>query len=170
MLQDAGRKVNARKSLFGGHALEYLRYCVAIDNIQLLPKKGEAIVNLEAPTAVKQVRKFIGMVSFYRDMWRKRSDVLAPLTRLTKKENLFGQKLSKTLLMTSNAFISSETLLAYLYFSMPLVIHTDVSKTQLDAVILQKGKHIAKCSRNLNDAQKRYTTTEQELPSIVEAL
>ena len=88
-LQEAGLKVNAKKSFFGRQELEYLSYWVTRDVIQPLPKQVEAIVNIEPPTTVKQVRRFIGMVNFYRDMWRKRSDVLAPLTRLTKKDVKF---------------------------------------------------------------------------------
>ena len=66
--------------------------------------------------------------------------------------------------------ISRETLLAYPNFNKPFVIHTDASKTQLGAVVSQEGKPIAFYIRNLNDSQKRYTTTEQELLSTVETL
>ena len=33
----------------------------------------------------KQLRQFIGMINLYRDMWQKRSELLAPLTALTSK-------------------------------------------------------------------------------------
>ena len=33
----------------------------------------------------KQLRQFIGMINFYRDMWQKRFELLAPLTSLTSK-------------------------------------------------------------------------------------
>ena len=44
---------------------------------------------MEPPKTRKQVRKFIGMVSFYRDMWRKGSETLAPMTRLVSKDEKF---------------------------------------------------------------------------------
>ena len=170
-LQEAGLKVNAKKSFFGRQELEYLGYWVTRDGIQPLPKKVEAIVNIEPPTTVKQVRRFIGMVNFYRDMWRKRSDVLAPLTRLTKKDVKFVWiEVEQKAFDDVKRIISRETILAYPDFSKPFVIHTDASKTQLGSVVSQDGKPIAFYSRKLNDAQKRYTTTEQELLSIVETL
>ena len=66
--------------------------------------------------------------------------------------------------------IMKETLLAYPNFSKPFDIHTDASDVQLGACISQDGKPIAFYSRKLNPAQTRYTTTEQELLSIVETL
>ncbi len=66
--------------------------------------------------------------------------------------------------------ISKETLLAYPDFSKPFVIHTDVSHTQLGAVISQNDKPITFYSWKLKPKQTRYTTTERELLSIVETL
>ena len=170
-LKEAGLKVNAKKSFFGKQELEYLGYWVTRDGIQPLPKKVQAICNLEPPTSVKQVRKFIGMVNFYRDMWRKRSELLAPLTRLTSKDAKFKwTEVEQKAFEDIKRILSRETLLAYPDFNKPFVIHTDASKTQLGAVISQEGKPIAFYSRKLSDAQKRYTTTEQELLSIVETL
>jgi hypothetical protein len=66
--------------------------------------------------------------------------------------------------------IAKETLLTYPNFKKPFEIHTDASKVQLGACISQEGRPVAYFSRKLNLAQTRYTTTEQELLSIVETL
>ena len=82
-LQKAGLKVNARKSCFGAHKFDYLGYHVTRDGVMPRPKKVEAIQALTVPKTRKQLRQFIGMINFYRDMWKKRSELLAPLTALT---------------------------------------------------------------------------------------
>ena len=51
-----------------------------------IPKKVQAIQDIATPKAKKQLRKFIGMVNYYRDMWVRRSETLAPLTALTSKD------------------------------------------------------------------------------------
>jgi Reverse transcriptase (RNA-dependent DNA polymerase) len=84
-LKRAGLKVNARKSFFGREELEYLGYWISRSGIQPIAKKVEAIKNIAPPTTKRELRRFIGIVNYYRDMWVRRADVLAPLTALTSK-------------------------------------------------------------------------------------
>ena len=84
-LKKSGLKVNARKSCFGAHKYDYLGYHVTRDGVMPIPKKVDAIQALAVPKTRKQLRQFIGMVNFYRDMWQKRSELIAPLTVLTSK-------------------------------------------------------------------------------------
>ena len=51
---------------------------------QIGPKKTEAIINLERAKDKKYAMQFLGMVQFYRSLWPKRSEILEPLTELTK--------------------------------------------------------------------------------------
>ena len=104
-------------------------------------------------------------------MWKHRSDILTPLTKMTSKQATWNwtEEHQKAFEHMKKS-ISRETLLVYPNFSKPFVIHTDASKVQLGAVISQDNKPIAFYSRKLNPAQVNYTTTEQELLSIVETL
>ncbi len=45
-------------------------------------KQVQAILTIKPPNNVKEVRHFLGMVQYYRDMWVKRSEMLAPLSDL----------------------------------------------------------------------------------------
>jgi hypothetical protein len=72
---------------------------------------------------------------------------------------------------TMKKIMSRETILAYPNFKIPFKVHTDASAFQLGAVISQNGKPVALFySRKLTPSQTRYTTTEQELLSIVKTL
>jgi len=170
-LQDAGLKVNAKKSFFGRAELEYLGHWITRAGIKPVSKKVEAIGQIAPPTTKRQLRSFIGMVNYYRDMWIRRSHVLAPLTKLVSKEAKWqwGHEQQKAF-ETIKKIVSREVLLAYPNFDRPFDIHTDASHEQLGAVISQDGKPIAFYSRKLSDAQTRYTTTERELLAIVETL
>jgi hypothetical protein len=170
-LLEAGLKVNVPKSLFGREELEYLGYWITRDGVKPLNKKVEAINNLAAPTNRKELRRFIGLINYYRDMWIRRSEVLAPLTALTStKVNWKWTEVEQNAFDTMKRLLARETILSFPDFAKPFHINTDASKIQLGAVISQEDKPIAFYSRKLSPAQTRYTTTERELLSIVEVL
>ena len=81
-LRDAGLKVNAAKSTFCALEIEYLGYVLTRDGIKPQSNKVQAILGIKPPTGVKQLRHFLGMVQYYRDLWARRSEMLAPLTSL----------------------------------------------------------------------------------------
>jgi hypothetical protein len=81
-LRDAGLKVNAAKSLFCAHEIEYLGCILTRDGIKPQSKKVQAILALSPPNNIKESRHFLGMVQYYRDMWARRSEMLVPLTDL----------------------------------------------------------------------------------------
>ena len=123
------------------------------------------------PKTCKELKQFIGMVNYYRDMWICRSHVLAPLTALTSSEVKFvWTDKERKAFNVMKQILSKDTLLAYPDFSKPFEIHTNASKVQLGAVISQNSKLIAFYSRKLSPAQTRYTTTERELLAILETL
>ncbi len=67
-LCDAGLKVNTAKSLFCAHKIEYLGYILTREGIKPQPKKVQAILVLNQPNNVKELRHFLRMVQYYRDM------------------------------------------------------------------------------------------------------
>ena len=136
-----------------------------------IPNKFEAIQALTVPKTCKQLRQFIGMINFYRDMWQKRSDLLAPLTALTPKNVKYDWKdKHQNCFDVIKRVIGRELLLVYPDFNASFEIHTDASKLQIGTVLSQKGNLIAFYSRKMNSAQHNYTTTEKELLSMVSTL
>ncbi len=81
-LREAGLKVNAAKSFFCTHKIEYLDYILTRGGIKPQQTKVQAILAINLPNNVKELRHFLGMVQYYRDMWVKRSEMLAPLSDL----------------------------------------------------------------------------------------
>ena len=171
-LRRAGLKINAEKSSFFAPEIEYLGYLLTKDGIKPVQKKIQAVLDLQPPTTLKELRSFLGMVQFYRDMWKQRSHILAPLTDLVglgKKKIKWESKHQESFDRIKKV-LAKETILNYPKFDRPFDIHTDASDRQLGAVISQDGKPLAFYSRKLSSAQRNYTTTEQELLSIVETL
>jgi hypothetical protein len=129
----------------------------------------EAIMPLTPPTTKRQLRRFVGMINYYRDMWQRRSHILAPLTAMcSAKARFVWLDKEQKAFADIKAIIRRKTLLTHPDFLKDIHIHTDSSDYQLGAVILQNDRPLAFYCRKLNSAQKQYTTGKQELLSIVE--
>jgi hypothetical protein len=68
-IEKAGLKINPDKSFFGKKEIEYLGYWVTQHGIQPQVKKVDSILSMEEPKNQKQLRGFIGLINYYRDMW-----------------------------------------------------------------------------------------------------
>jgi hypothetical protein len=126
----------------------------------------------------------LGMVQYYRDMWVKRSEMLAPLTDFvgacretkTTKQNKTKKLPWRLDPIHQQAFddvkatIAKDVVLAYLDFTKPFEIYTDASTMQLGAVITQDNRPIAFFSKKLSEMQTEYSVTKIELLAIVETL
>ncbi len=169
---DAGLAVNALKSFWATSSeVEYLGFLLTPHGIRPQPKKIEAIQRLQAPRNRKELRRIVGLVNYYRYMWRHRSHLLAPLTSMlsTTKKFIWTPECQAAFDSLKNA-ITKEVMLTFPDYSKPFHLFTDACDYQLGAVLTQEHKPIAFFSRKLNDAQKKYGVGEKEMLSIVETL
>ncbi len=166
--------------------IEYLGYVLTRDCIKPQSNKVQAILAIKPPTGVKQLRHFLGMVQYYRDLWARRSKMLAPLTTLvgecgqtkstgakgTKKVPWHWDEVHQRAFdhVKVKATIAKDVVLAYPDFSKVFEIYTDASSKQLGAVITQDNRPIAFFSWKLSDTQRKYSVTNIELLAIVETL
>jgi hypothetical protein len=63
-LRDAGLKINAAKSSFCTHEVEYLGYRLTEEGIKPQPKEVQVILALRLPNNVKELRHFLGLVQY----------------------------------------------------------------------------------------------------------
>ena len=108
------------RNLISAHEMEYLGYNITWTSIQPIAKKVQAIQAIKTPKTHKQLRGLIGMINVYRDMWKNRASLLAPLTALMSKNVPFKwtdehQKNFDAI----KRVIGWEVLLAYTDFNAP---------------------------------------------------
>jgi hypothetical protein len=145
----------------------------------------QAILAIKPPTGVRQLRHFLGMVQYYRDLWAtRRSNMLAPLASLvgecgqtkstkakgTKKVPWHWDEVHQRAFDHVKATIAKDVVLTYPDYSKGLEIYTDASSKQLGAVITQDNRPIAFFSWKLSDMQCKYSVTKIELLAIVKTL
>ena len=136
------------------------------------PERSLAIKNYPVPRNAKEVKRFLGLVSYYRRFIPNFADIAAPLNFLTKRNIRF--KWSEACHNSFNSFIEklvSPPVLSYPRFDLPFILTTDASNLGLGAILsqVQDGveRVISLASRSLKPAEKNYSTIEKELLAIV---
>lgn len=177
-LKRAGLTVNTDKCEFVRSSLKYLGYVVDENGLRTDEGKIEAIANYPQPVTMTQLRRFIGMASWYRRFVLNFASIAAPLTDLLKGKLRKGKLVWNTEAL--NAFeqlkvaLCSTPVLASPDFNLPFTIQTDASDKGLGGILTQgEGKNervIAYASRALKSAEKHYTVTEKECLAVVFAV
>ena len=171
-LVDAGLTVNREKCEFLKTELRYLGHIVDANGIRTDPHKIECMLNYPRPTNAKEVRRFVGLVSWYRRYVRNFSSLVAPLTRLTRKRCVFAwtPEAEEGFLALKECLVTAP-ILATPDFSRPFVLQCDASGQALGCVLSQDGSEgeqvIAYASRALTGAESKYSATELECLAVL---
>jgi hypothetical protein len=94
-----------------------------------IPKKVQGIQAIQPPKTRKQLRHFISMINFYRNMWQQRSQLLALVfSEFTSNKVPFDwNETHQTNYDASKHVIGREVILAYPDFNAPFHVYTDAS-------------------------------------------
>ena len=140
ILQDNNFTVNPFKCERAVQESDWLGYWLTPTGLKPWKKKINAILDIQRPQTAKQLRSFLGAVNFYRNMYPKRSHILAPLTALSGKKGIIPrtdecQKAFDQI----KALLAQEAFLQYPDHNQPCDIYADASDLQLGAAIFQNN-------------------------------
>lgn len=171
----AGLAINPEKCKFCRSQVRYLGFVVQRDGLTVDPEKTRPIMEYPSPTNLKQLRRFLGMSSWYRRFIPQFATVSEPLTRLLKKGKRWGWGEDQCRAFEQiRAHLVAAPTLSCPDFSVPFIVQTDASSVGIGAVLTQNindTEHIiAFASRALSDPEKKYSVTEQECLAVVWAI
>ena len=174
-LRTAGLTVSREKCEFCRPQLKYLGYVVDGGGLRVDPDKVAAILGIPAPRNSKEVRRFVGMASWYRRFIPDFATILAPLHHLTKKGLPFQwTEACGHAFETVKQLLATAPLLTCPDFTRPFVLQTDASAYGLGAVLTQQvddeERVIAFLSRSLTQQERNYSTTERECLGVIWAV
>ena len=175
-IKTAGLQLKLSKCNFELPEIELLGFTVSAQGIRPQRDKVQAISDLVAPTDVKGVRSFLGMVGYYRQCITGFATLALPLTELTKIRQPFiwGPEQQEAFNVLKLALVSSP-ILAHPDPTRPYTLYTDASDKAIGAILVQTDAHsiervIAYLSHKLSGTQLRWPTIEKEAFAVVYAL
>ena len=172
-LSDAGLKLNPKKTTLVSREVNYLGHVVSAEGVKPDPKKVRAVMQLAAPTTVREVRAFLGLAGYYRRFIDAFAAIAAPLYALTKKNARFewgeGQQMAFEQLKKR---LCETPILAYPRRERPFILDCDASDGAAGAVLTQvdeKGQEVVVqyASYTFTGAEQRWPIMEKEAYAVV---
>jgi hypothetical protein len=141
-LRKNGFTINPLKCQWAVKETDWLGYWLTPQGLKPWRKKIDAVLHMDRPRTATDLRRFIGCVNYYRDMWPSRAHILKPLTDQAGLKK--GSKLEWTNDMQiafdkMHLLLAADALAAYPDHNKRFDIYTNLSDFQLGARIVQDG-------------------------------
>lgn len=179
-LQHAHLCININKCVFGVSEVTYLGYVINKDGCKPPTDRVEAINQFPKPQTLAELRRFLGIINYYRRCIPHAAQLQAPLNNLLKKPRKKDKRPVPWTKETETAFIackrclSEAVLLVHPSATAPLALTTDASDVAVGAVLEQLHQEIWKplgfFSRKLSSTEMKYSTYDRELLAIYTAI
>ncbi len=168
-LSDYGLVINIDKCCFGKFSVKFLGHEVTNAGCRPLSGKVKAIVDFPKPQSKRQLKRFLGLINYYRRFIPKCADLAQPLNSLTggKKGPIQLSSTQEVAFNQLKTALASATMLAYPKNEAQLTLMVDASAVAVGASLQQRiGKSLQPLgffSKTLSSAERRYSTFGREL-------
>ena len=180
ILNDNHLTLNVEKCRWGQPTVPFLGYQVSATGIIPLPEKVQAISEYPRPTTVKELRRFLGVVNFYRKSLPHAAEDQRYLTRYLRNAKKNDRTPIPWEAESNSAFerikqsLMNATQLAHPAEDSNLILACDASDRAMGAVLQQTSgddiQPLGFFSRAFSSAQVKYSTYDRELQSIFDAI
>ena len=176
LLKANGLLVNLNKCVFAQSSLSFLGHTITAAGITPLSSHVDAVRDYLPPSSLKDLRRFLSLVNFYRCFVPHAAAILRPLT-----DALAGNPRSLTWTPDMRAAfrdiksaLASATLLIHPHPTAPISLTTDASDSHIGAVLQQQvqgaWQPLSFFTAKLTPPQQPYTTFDCELQAVYSSL
>jgi len=169
-IREVGLKVNPSKCQFIRKEVEYLGHVITPEGLRPNEKLITAVKDYSLLKNVQELKRFLGLASYYGRFVHQFSRMAQPLHRFTCKNAEY--KWSEECQAAFDRLKELLVTLAYPNFQRDFLLETDASHQGLGAVLSQvqpdgRSHPIAYASRGLTPAEKNYGITDLETFAVV---
>ena len=173
-LESVNMKLKSDKCNLAKNKLVYLGVTMASEGTKPNLKKVEVIQNFPVPKTVREVRRFLGMVQFYRNWIKSCREISKPIRDLLREDVKF-----KWTSACQEAFerlktaLTTAPVLRHADPDRPFYLQCDASEHSVGVILSQKDDKnkvyvIAYAGRALTDTEySSYSVSEKELLAII---
>ena len=171
-LDGVGIISNEDKSMYEGTMVDWLGYELSGDGIRAAKESTEKIMQLQMPTNIKEVRRVLGVVNYYRRFIPKMNDLAMPIQALLKKQSLTKWKWSEEcddVLNKINTMINKREALAPFETDekKKVILSCDASDVGMGAVLEQEQadgtmRPVLYWSSQFRKYERNYSVSEKE--------
>ena len=171
-LRHANLRLKPSKCKFACTKVNYLGHVVSPEGIAPDDDKISTVKDFPRPHNFKTVRSFLGLANYYRRFVKDFAKIAAPLNQLLRKDHKFDwtEACEQAFIALKHA-LTSAPILAFPDFKEPFHLFTDASNEGIGATLgqIQNGHEvaIAYAGRDLNNAERNYSTTEREALGLI---
>lgn len=174
-LKEYDLHLNKDKCEFFKTKVQYLGYVIEQGKISKDPAKVTAITNAPRPTNQDDVKRFLGIVTYYSKFIPNTSTLTYPLRLLLQKRRKFyWSSTCEAAFINLKNEIASDTVLTPFNPDLPLTIDCDASPTGISGVLSHTidgvDRPVAFASRSLTKTEMNYSQLDREALAIVFAL
>lgn len=179
-LNQFGITINLAKCEFGKTELDFLGFHVSEKGLSPLDDRVKAIKEYPKPKTVDELRRFLGILNFYRPHIPRAAETQAKLdifTRNAKKKDKSEIPWTEEAMRAFDQCkenLQSAVTLSFPSSEASIALTTDCSNTCAGAVLQQRERNEWKplgfFSKKLSAAQQRYSTFDRELLAIYMAI
>jgi len=175
-LESASLTLNLAKCVFGQATVTYLGKQVGNGQVKPVDEKVAAITKFPVPVTRRELRRFLGMIGYYRSFCKNFATVVTPLTNLlSPKKTFVWNEECQFAFENAKALMCTSPVLAAPQFNQAFKLEVDASAVGAGAVLIQEGTDgvdhpVCFFSRKFNKHQANYSTIEKETLALLLAL
>lgn len=171
-LNKAHLTVNPAKVKFAAKEISFLGHLVSENCVKINPDRTKAIRDYTTPKSVKQVSRFIGMVSFFSKYIPNYAEIASPLNDLRKKKAKFKwTEQCESSFKKLKDCISNPPVLRMIDFEKELILMCDASQSAAGSCLMQIENGvklpIAYFSKRFSTRELLMSTYEKEALSAI---